>query len=206
VIIEDDYDSEYRFSDRPLEPLQNLDRGGRVVYVGTFSKTLLPRLRLGFLVAPGSLREALRNAKRLTDWHGELTTQAALAGLIDEGLLARHVRKATKEYALRRELVVAGLERYLADWLEPVPSAAGLHLCARLAPGAGVDLAAAAARAGEAGVAVHTLAGFRVEAGIPAAAGGDARDGLVLGYGAVRPDRIMPGLRRLAAIVAASIG
>jgi GntR family transcriptional regulator / MocR family aminotransferase len=199
VLIEDDYDSEYRFSDRPLEPLQNLDRSGRVVYVGTFSKTLLPLLRLGFLVPPASLWEALRNAKRLADWHGDLATQGALAGFIDEGLLARHVRKATREYALRHELVVAGLERYLADWLEPVPSAAGLHLCARLAEGAAVDLGAAVALAADAGVAVNTLAQLRADAGRPGTPG---RDGLVLGYGAVRPDRIMPGLRRLAASLA----
>jgi GntR family transcriptional regulator/MocR family aminotransferase len=199
VIIEDDYDSEYRFSDRPLEPLQNLDRGGRVLYVGTFSKTLLPRLRLGFLVAPASLRDALHNAKRLTDWHGELTTQAALARFIDEGLLARHVRRATKEYALRHELVVAGLERYLARWLEPIPSAAGLHLCTRLATGAVVDLGSSAALARGSGVAVRTLAHFR---GDDVDSGATGRDGLVLGYGAVRPDRILPGLRRLAAILA----
>jgi GntR family transcriptional regulator/MocR family aminotransferase len=201
VIVEDDYDSEFRFSDRPLEPLQNLDRGGRVVYVGTFSKTLLPTLRLGFLVAPASLREALRHAKRLTDWHGELTMQAALARFIDEGQLARHVRRATKEYALRRELVLAGLERYLADRLEPVPSAAGLHLCARpVSAAAAVDLDRAAARARAAGVAVQTLSGFTGTPLIGAPAG------LVLGYGAIRPDRILPGLRRLAASMAAAHG
>jgi GntR family transcriptional regulator/MocR family aminotransferase len=196
AIVEDDYDSEYRFSDRPLEPLQNLDRGGRVIYVGTFSKTLLPMLRLGFLVAPASLRGALRNAKRLADWHGELTTQAALARFIDEGQLARHVRRATKEYALRHDLVRSGLERHLADWLEPLPSAAGLHVCARLAPGVDLDVRPAAARAAAAGVAVHTLSAY---AGSPRAAGAD---GFVLGYGAIRPDRILPGLRRLGAALA----
>jgi GntR family transcriptional regulator/MocR family aminotransferase len=198
VIVEDDYDSEYRFSDRPLEPLQSLDRRGRVIYVGTFSKTLLPMLRLGFLVAPASLRDALHTAKRLTDWHGELTTQASLARFIDEGQLARHVRKATKEYALRHDLVLSGLERHLADWLEPVPSAAGLHLCTRLTAGVIVDLEQAVGRAGAAGVAVRSLSDF---AGSPHAAG---PPGLVLGYGSIRPERILPGLRRLARSLAAS--
>ncbi|GAA3120936.1 aminotransferase class I/II-fold pyridoxal phosphate-dependent enzyme [Nonomuraea salmonea] len=132
VIIEDDYDSEFRFGDRPLEPLQSLDRAGRVIYVGSFSKTLLPMLRLGFLVAPASLAPALRAARQLTDWHGALPTQAALARFIDEGLLSRHIRKATREYAARHAMIAEALgadERLL-----PVPSTAGLHLCARLAP------------------------------------------------------------------------
>ena len=187
VVIEDDYDSEYRYSDRPLEPLQSLDRAGRVVYVGTFSKTLLPLLRLGFLVAPASLRDALRAAKRLSDWAGDVIAQAALARFIDEGLLGRHLRRATKEYALRRELILDGIDRYLGGRLAPVPSAAGLHLCARPAAGSTVDIDAAVGRAREAGVNVGTLAEYGDEAG------------LVLGYGAVRPDRIRPGLRRLAA-------
>src|ERR1700754_728682 len=97
-VIEDDYDSEFRFSARPLEPLQSLDRDGRVLYVGSFSKTMLPMLRVGFLVAPASLQPALRTAKQLSDWHGDTATQAALARFIDEGLLGRHIRKATREY------------------------------------------------------------------------------------------------------------
>src|SRR5262245_36628955 len=91
AVVEDDYDSEFRFSDRPLEPLQSLDTAGRVVYVGSFSKTLLPGLRLGFVVPPASLRSALQAAKQLSDWHAEQTNQAALARLMDEGLLARHI-------------------------------------------------------------------------------------------------------------------
>ena len=83
VVIEDDYDSDFRFVGRPLDPLQSLDRGGRVVYVGSFSKVMLPTLRLGFLIAPASLQPALRTAKQLTDWHGELPTQAALARFVD---------------------------------------------------------------------------------------------------------------------------
>jgi GntR family transcriptional regulator / MocR family aminotransferase len=106
VVIEDDYDSEFRFEGRPIDRLQSLDRSGRVIYVGSFSKVMLPTLRLGFLVAPASLQEALRAAKRLTDWHGELPTHAALARFIDEGLLARHVRKAAREYAVRRARIV----------------------------------------------------------------------------------------------------
>nr|WP_260408628.1 PLP-dependent aminotransferase family protein [Planomonospora venezuelensis] len=193
VVVEDDYDSEFRFGSRPLEPLQNLDRDGRVVYVGSFSKTLLPMLRTGFLVAPASLRPALREAKRLTDWHGDVITQAALARFIDEGLLGRHVRRAAREYAARRELVTAALRRDFAGLLRLVPSAAGLHVCARLAPDAEVDVEAALARAGTAGVRAESLAGY--------CGGTPVQRGLVLGYGAVPAGMIEEGLHRLAAVL-----
>ncbi|HWE90006.1 MAG TPA: PLP-dependent aminotransferase family protein [Pseudonocardiaceae bacterium] len=194
VIVEDDYDSEFRFSDRPLEPLQSLDRSGRVIYVGSFSKTLLPMLRLGFLVAPASLRPALRWAKRLTDWHGDLATQAALARFIDEGLLARHIRKATREYAARHERITTTLRADFADWLDVVPSTAGLHVCTRLARpanvdlGETVDLSEVVSRARESGVAVESLADY---------CDGPGQPGLVLGYGAIAEADIAAGLRRL---------
>jgi GntR family transcriptional regulator/MocR family aminotransferase len=191
VIIEDDYDSEFRFADRPLEPLQSLDQAGRVIYVGSFSKTMLPMLRLGFLVAPASLRTALRTAKQLTDWHAELTTQAALARFIDEGLLARHVRRATRAYAARREQIATILRTDFAEWLELTPSVAGLHLCARVLPGVAVDIPDVVRRARSAGVAVQALSDFCAE--------GPAQPGLVLGYGPTDPARIAEGLRRLAA-------
>jgi GntR family transcriptional regulator/MocR family aminotransferase len=184
VVIEDDYDSEYRFSDRPLQPLQSIDRGGRVVYVGSFSKTMLPMLRVGFLVAPTSLRSALVTAKQLADWHGDVVTQGALAQFIDEGLLARHIRKATRQYAARHELIVGTLQRDFA-WLELVPSAAGLHLCAR----ASDDLGEVVAQARAAGVGVQALADF---------CGGSPQHGLVIGYGAIPLERIGEGLWRLS--------
>ncbi|MDG4785256.1 PLP-dependent aminotransferase family protein [Micromonospora sp. WMMD1102] len=190
VLVEDDYDSEYRFGGRPLEPLQSLDRHGRVVYVGSFSKTLLPMLRVGFLVAPASLRSALRTAKHLADWHGDLTTQGALAEFVDEGLLARHIRRTSREYAARRRAVLAALRDRLAGRLDPVPSAAGLHLAARPAPGSRVDLAPVVARAGERGVAVASLAGYCAER---------PRPGLVIGYGGIALADVDEGIRRLAA-------
>ncbi|MEV6039919.1 PLP-dependent aminotransferase family protein [Nonomuraea sp. NPDC052116] len=179
VVIEDDYDSEFRFGERPLEPLQSLDRAGRVVYVGSFSKTLLPMLRLGFLVAPASLAPALRAAKQLSDWHSDVPAQAALARFIDEGLLSRHIRKATREYAARHAMIaeaLAGDER-----LRLVPSTAGLHLCARLA----ADIAVRAAP----DLAVEPLEAYCGES--------PAQPGVVLGYGGITRDDIPEGLRRL---------
>jgi GntR family transcriptional regulator/MocR family aminotransferase len=192
VVVEDDYDSEFRFSDRPLEPLQSLDRSGRVIYVGSFSKTLLPMLRVGFLVAPASLQEALRTAKQLTDWHGDMTTQGALAHFIDEGLLARHIRKAAREYALRHECIVAALDD-LADLLEPVPSVAGLHLCARLLPDVDMNIDEVLAHARNSGVAVESLAAY--------CAHEPRQDGLVIGYGSIPTGRVAEGLRRLTTLL-----
>jgi GntR family transcriptional regulator / MocR family aminotransferase len=184
VVVEDDYDSEFRFSDRPLEPLQSLDRGGRVAYVGSFSKTLLPLLRLGFLVAPSSLRDALRTARQLSDWHGDVPAQAALARFVDEGLFARHIRRATKVYAERHERITSTVDRVFAGRLRVVPSAAGLHLCAL----ADADLEPIAARASAAGVAVQTLSDL---------CGGSPSPGLVLGYGSILVERIDDGLAAL---------
>jgi GntR family transcriptional regulator/MocR family aminotransferase len=188
VVIEDDYDSEFRYGDRPLEPLQSLDRLGRVLYVGSFSKTMLPGLRLGFLVTPASLRPALHTARRLTDYHGDMPAQGALARFIEEGMLSRHVRRARREYGARRDLLLSGLTDRFAEWLEVVPSVAGLHVCARLRAGVPVDVEEVVAAARRADVTVESLAGYYLR---------EPRPGLVLGYGAVTRDLIAPGLRVL---------
>ena len=189
VVVEDDYDSEFRFQGRPLDPLQSLDRDGRVIYVGSFSKVMRPVVRLGFLVAPASLQPALRAAKQLTDSSGVLPTQAALARFIDEGLLAKHIRKAAREYADRHERIVSTLRRDFHRWLDVIPSAAGLHVAARLVRGASTDVERVVARAQDAGVRVYALSRFSFEQ--PAA------PGLVIGYGVIPTSKIDEGLRRL---------
>jgi GntR family transcriptional regulator/MocR family aminotransferase len=187
VVVEDDFDSEFRFAGRPLDPLQNLDRLGRVVYVGSFSKVMLPALRLGFLIAPASLQPALREAKWLSDGHAPLPTQAALARFIDGALLARHIRKVSREYQARHARIAEALAGPLGRWLRPVPSAAGLHLAAFAAPG--VDVARVVERAAARGIAVRTLSFF--------GDGPEEPDGLVIGYGAIPTARVDEGLRRL---------
>ncbi len=180
VIVEDDYDSEFRFAARPLEPLQSLDREGRVVYVGTFSKTLLPGLRVGYAIAPPSLQPALREAKQVTDWSGDVVTQAALAAFLAEGHLAAHVRRATRVYAERRSLLLDGIEGELGTLLEIVPSVAGLHVATTFRDAETDDLAVADA-ARRLGVEVDPLSQrYR----------GDARPGLVLGFGGVATEDI----------------
>jgi GntR family transcriptional regulator/MocR family aminotransferase len=208
VIVEDDYDSEFRFTDRPLEPLQSLDDSGRVIYVGTFSKTLLPMLRVGFLVAPASLQPALVVAKELSDWRGDLTTQVALHRFIDDGLLGRHIRRATRQYRDRRTAILDRLGSGLADWLEPVPSAAGLHVCALARPGVRLAVpgwvetlerysARSAAHDGHsARSAAHD--GHSARSAVPDGhSAGGPPTGIVLGFGAIQPDQIGPGLTAL---------
>ncbi|WP_308220458.1 MocR-like pyridoxine biosynthesis transcription factor PdxR [Leifsonia shinshuensis] len=192
VVIEDDYDSEFRFGARALDPVQRLDGDGRVVYVGTFSKTMLPGLRLGFIVAPPSLVPALRSAKRLTDWHNDVVTQTAMASLLDSGAFAAHVRRASRVYAERHALIGREAAALLAGRLDVVPSAAGLHLA--LTPSAGVpfDSVRVAEAAGIAGVAAQPLPRFAVTAG---------REGLLLGFGAIAAEDIPDGMRLLAETV-----
>jgi GntR family transcriptional regulator / MocR family aminotransferase len=192
AIVEDDYDGQFRYAGRPLEPLYSLDSSGRVVYVGSFSKVTLPTLRLGFLVAPASIQPALRKAKHVSDWHTEVPLQAAMAKFIERGSLARHIRRMRRIYSTRHHLVRASLSRYLADRLVPLPSAGGIHLATLLAD-PDTDDTEVARRAAAAGVAVQPLSYF--------AHSTPARSGLVLGYGAIPVDRIDEGLRRLRSAI-----
>jgi GntR family transcriptional regulator/MocR family aminotransferase len=188
VVVEDDYDSEFRFADRPLEPLQSLDRDGRVVYVGSFSKSLIPALRVGFAIAPASLTPALREAKRVTVWDGDAVTQGALAAFLAEGHHAAHVRRATKVYRARREALLGGLAEVLGDRVEVIPSAAGLHVCTLLRD-QGVDDRAVAQAALGTGVFVEPLSMRHHEQ--------PPRQGLAFGVGAIDAERIAPALRLL---------
>ena len=183
AIVEDDYDSEFRFSSRPLEPLYGLGPG-RVLYAGTFSKSMLPTVRTGFVLMPPSLREALVAARQVTDGFGQAAVQAALARFIDDGELAKHVRRATRAYAARHAAIVARLSGIPA--LEVVPSAAGLHVTALLREGDSAGVVAAAARAG---VALDDLGGYSAT---PMA-------GFVFGFGAMDPALIDEGLEVFAA-------
>lgn len=131
-IIEDDYDGEFRFGGRPLDALQTMDRDELVFYVGTFSKSLFPSLRKGFVVAPAWARGALNAVKHCADSHCDTITQSVLAAFIRDGHLARHVRRIRPIYAARRNALLDGLQRELGDWLVPIPSEAGLHLAARI--------------------------------------------------------------------------
>lgn len=131
VIVEDDYDGEFRFGGRPLDALQTLDRDALVFYVGTFTKSLFPALRKGFIVAPPWAREPLAQVKQCADSHSDSLAQTVLAHFIRDGHMARHVRKMRSIYAERRHALEEGLAS-LAPWLAPIPSEAGMHMAARL--------------------------------------------------------------------------
>lgn len=189
AIIEDDYDTEFRIAGRPIEPLQTLDNRGRVIYVGSFSKTMLPSLRIGYAVIPKGLEYAARAAKFVSDWHGPLAMQAALAMFIDEGRFARHLHKVRPIYRARHDLLERTLTAEFADLLEVIPSAAGLHLSAHLVDGASSRLDEVLRRARDSDVAVQSLESFAVDRPV--------RPGLMLGYGAISSDDIVEGLARL---------
>ena len=189
AIIEDDYDSEFRFGGRPLEPLHRLDSTGRVLYVGSFSKTMLPTLRLGFLIAPPSLKKALLSAKFVSDWHTSGLAQGALARFMEEGSFARHVRKMTGVYRERHAMITDIVARDFGEHLELLPSAAGLHVAA-FARTATVDqINKVVLQAAERSVAVQNFS--------TSSARSAAHGGLMLGYGAISSKRIRAGLRVL---------
>src|ERR1700722_6699488 len=187
VVIEDDYDAEFRFGERPLDALQTLDRTESVFYVGTFSKSLFPALRLGFAVAPAWARRALGAAKRCADSHSSPIVQETLAAFITEGHLARHVRRMRRIYGARREVLLSGLQAEFSRWLEPVPSVAGLHLAA-LAKGS-VDIPLVAENALRRAVGVRSVERF--------GSGKSGASGLVFGDGALDEQGILAGLARL---------
>lgn len=191
VIIEDDYDGEFRFGERPLDALQTMDRSQSVFYLGTFSKSLFPGLRLGYVAAPGWALPALAAAKQCADGHCPLPAQDALAAFINEGHLARHVRKMREVYGQRRQHLLALIGQHFNGLLAPVESSAGLHLAAFSAPE--LNVAALAAYARIAGVGIYSLA--------PYYAGPHGRPGLVFGYGATSIDAISSGMVRLAPLV-----
>ncbi len=192
VIVEDDYDSEFRYAGRPMETLQSIDDEGRVLYVGSFSKVLLPSLRLGFLVAPSSLFSALRKARLVSDWHTPTPLQGALAEFIDNGQLAKHIRRMRRIYERRHLLIESTLESDFDAWLQLIPSMAGLHITALMKPACTVNDTTIMARARQHGLESYAhQAVSRVARSVP------PRPAIMLGYGNMPEELIPEGLHRL---------
>ena len=191
-IIEDDYDSEYRFEGRPMEPLKSLDRAGLVAYVGTFSKTIFPELRVGYVVPPASLYGPLYKARQIADWHGCTLTQTALASFMLNGDFAKHLRRMHKTYAARRARLLEHLQGGLSPWFEPIVPTAGIHIAARLRAPLTEQAVVTAAR--EASIGLYGLAPFYQRA--------KPQAGLIFGYGNIAEPHIDTSLGKLAGILA----
>lgn len=187
VIVEDDYDSEFRHDSLPLDALQTLDRAETVFYVGTFSKSMFPELRVGFVVVPPWARYALALAKQLNDWHCPLITQLALADFIAEGHLARHVRKMRRIYTERHKTLTEAIALHFDDRLHLFPAHAGVHLAA-----------AADSLDGQRLVAKAEVKGIRVEDIARYATRDIDQCGLVFGFGVIEAEYIEPAVKALA--------
>ena len=196
AVIEDDYDTEFRYVDRPLEPLQALDADGRVVYVGSFSKTFSPSVRLGFTVVPPLLAEPIAALRQLIDWHPPTVLQTALAAFIDDGLLDKHIRRCRRSYAERHHILAEALSGPLAGHLAARAPHAGLHITAVLRGGLSEEavLHAAARR----GLVTSGLSDcFHT---------GQAQPGLLLGFGAVSTTALPAALDLLARVLVSGRG
>jgi len=159
-IIEDDYDSEFRYHGRPLPPLKSLDRNGRVLYTGTFSKVLFPGLRLAYLVVPEAHVGKFRDRADHLPGPGSILPQAIVADFMAQGHFARHLRKMRALYAERRGYLFEALTRTMGSALQIQPQAGGLHLLAHLPPRQNDKLVTVAAQA--AGLAVDALSHWRL--------------------------------------------
>lgn len=188
IIFEDDYDSEYRYSGRPVPALQGLDRDGLVIFAGTFSKVLFPSLRLGYLVVPADLVPTFEAARSMTMRHIPLLEQAVLCDFIVEGHFGRHLRRMRQVYAERLSVLLESAEQHLAGLLEISSIQAGLQTVGWLADG--IDDVAAAKSAAGREVEVTALSAYsRLSM---------SRKGLQLGFAAVDTGEIRRGVRDLA--------
>jgi GntR family transcriptional regulator/MocR family aminotransferase len=193
-VVEDDYDSEFRYGARAVPCLHGLDVDGRVIYVGSFSKTLFPALRLGFLIVPPDLVDGLVAARAVADQHPPVLDQAILADFIAQGHFARHLRRMRVAYRERLEVLTAAAERCCRGALRVRPTRTGLHAIADLD---GADAARVSREAADRGVEATPLAAYCVGREKPANA-------LVLGFAAVRPEAARRGMERLAAAIEAA--
>ena len=192
-ILEHDYDGEFRFGGRPIEAVAALDRHGRVIYVGTFSRVLFPTLRVGYMVLPEPLGAAFRAAKWLTDRHTGTFPQEVLAAFIAGGHFERALRRSRTVYAKRRAALLAAAGTYLAGRVDITGTDAGTHVLMwfRRIPVGG--LPALVERAASAGVGVYPATRYFLRP--------PRRAGVLLGYGAIPDGDIEEGIRRLAAVL-----
>ncbi|MBE9207654.1 PLP-dependent aminotransferase family protein [Nostoc sp. LEGE 06077] len=191
MIIEDDYDSEYRYGERPIPALQGLDQGNSVIYVGTFSKVLFPALRLGYLVLPANLVPIFARGKWLADRQCNLLEQYALTDFISEGHLERHIRRMRSLYDGRRQTLVQSLFQYFGEKIEILGENAGMHLMVKFNTQLSDDEIVQRA----------ALAGVNIGAAYPQYLKDSPGSEFIFGYAELSNQKIQEGVRRLAEFI-----
>ncbi len=191
LIVEDDYDGEFRYEEQPLESLQGLDSEGRVIYIGTFSRTVFSALRIGYLIVPTSLISAFTSAKWLSDRHTATLEQETLAEFIATGMYERHLRRVRRKNAANRRALLDAIREFLGDRVEVTGDGSGAHvvLWPRKRISENGVIKAAAAR----GVGVYGISRYYVTR--------TSKRGLVLGYSRISSGGIREGIRRLSEIL-----
>jgi GntR family transcriptional regulator / MocR family aminotransferase len=187
VIVEDDYDGEFRYDGSPLEALRTSDAADVVFYVGTFSKCMLSALRMGFIAAPEWAMQTLIAAKNCLDWHCPTPIQTGVAAFIAEGHLAHHVRKMRNVYRRRRQLLLDSFREELGEWLDPIPSYYGMHIAAVARTPRDLDLVTKNLLRHN--VKIHAFSRYYL--------GPQTKAGLIFGYGAVDLPEMRLGLASL---------
>ena len=187
VIVEDDYDGEFRYEGQPVESLQGLDREGRVVYIGTFSRTVFPSLRIGYLIAPTQLVPAFTGAKWLADRQTATLEQQALAEFISSGLYERYLRRVRRRNAARRAALLDAIETHLGDRVEVTGDGAGAHVA--LWPRRRIDEDTVTGDAASRGVRIYGMSRYFQRR--------PSRPGFILGYSRMTEREIREGIRRL---------
>ena len=190
-LLEDDYDSEFRYVSRPLGALQGMDAHGRVIYIGTFSKVLFPALRVGYVVLPWPLHQRFVDAREAFDLFSPTLYQLALADFLREGHFARHLRRMRAVYRARRDALLTGLARHCAGRLTVLNADAGLHLAALLA--GGLDDEGVVHRMADRGLTATPLSSCY--------AGADHPSGLLLGFGGSGERRLLEATRVLGQLL-----
>ena len=190
-ILEDDYDSEYRYTGHPLAALQGLDQANRVIYIGTFSKVLFPGLRLGYMVVPAALAAIFAEARNQLDRGSPWITQMVLADFMDQGHFARHIRRMRTLYAQRQAVFLEAAKTYLKGILTVQPSAAGLHLVGYLPPQ--IDDKIVSQVLQTQGIDMPALSNYSMLTG--------KHNGLVIGYAGVDEGTIRATIKRMAGIL-----
>ena len=191
IIVEDDYDGEFRYEGQPLESLQGLDREGRVIYIGTFSRTVFSSLRIGYLVAPEKLVPAFVSAKWLCDRHTPTLEQEALAEFISSGMYERYLRRVRRKNAARRRVLLESIRTHIGKRAEVTGDGAGAHVV--LWPKKRTSEEALIATAAARGVQVYGIAPYFLKK--------PRRAGLLLGYSRMTEHEIREGIRRLGDVL-----